>query len=162
MDFENYYKKQALQTNPIDYNEYYKNQGVSRFHKIPRYQYGNGNVFKGPMIQKGYGIGDVFKKFFRWIIPIVKTHVIPIVKQGATNAGNELLKTGTDIAKDYIQGKDLKTSAKEHLKQRAISGIDTLSNKTQNYIRGLGIKRKKRKLYSVAKKAKKRKLDIFD
>lgn len=162
MDFENYYKKQAVQSTPIDYNGYYTNQRVTRLHKIPRYQYGHGNVFKGPMLQKGYGIGDVFKKLFRWIMPIVKTHVVPLVKQGATSVGNEMIKTGTDIAKDYIEGKDLKTSTKEHLKRSAISGINNLSNKSQDYIRGLGLKRKKRKFYSVAKKVKKRKLDIFD
>ena len=44
MDFKNYYNEQA-----------------------------NGlNVFKGAYYQKGYGFGDVFRRFFRWIVPIVK------------------------------------------------------------------------------------------
>jgi hypothetical protein len=45
----------------MDYDNYYQNQAKE---KLP--------VFRGSIYQKGYGFGDVFKKFFRWVVPIVK------------------------------------------------------------------------------------------
>ena len=53
MDFNNYYTQQARQTTP---------------------------VFKGSPFQRGFGIGNVFKRFFRWVIPIIKSNAMPIVK----------------------------------------------------------------------------------
>lgn len=132
MDFNNYYTQQARQTTP---------------------------VFRGSPFQRGFGIGNVFKRFFRWVIPIIKSNAIPIVK----NVGKEALKTVVHIANDTIDGKDFKTSAKSQIK-------NSLNNMASQY--GSGKKKSKKKsVYKqvkttkkpVIKKSKKtRKLDIFD
>ena len=79
MDFNNYYSQQAKQTIP---------------------------VFRAAPYQRGSGIGNVFKRIFRWIVPIIKEHALPIVK----SVGKEALKSAVNIASDTINGKDFKTS----------------------------------------------------
>jgi hypothetical protein len=86
MDFNNYYSAQAKETIP---------------------------VFRGAPYQKGSGFGSVFKKIFRWIIPIMKEHALPIVK----SVGKEALKSAVNIANDTIDGKDFTTSSKEQVKK---------------------------------------------
>ncbi len=136
----------------MDYESYYKNQIENP-------------VFKGAIYQRGHGFGDVFKKFFRWIVPIVKQHAGPI----ASTVGKEALKSAINIANDSLEGKNFTTSSKERFKE----SLNNLSSKI-----GSGRKRKKKtknialptqlkKVYKKVKKTKiniikKRKLDIFD
>jgi hypothetical protein len=76
----------------MDYNIYYKNQANNNFDKF----------FHGSTFQRGYGFGDVFKKFFNWIVPIVKKNATPILK----DVGRQIVKTSSDIAYDTISGKN--------------------------------------------------------
>ena len=85
----------------MDYESYYKNQIENP-------------VFRGAPYQRGHGFGDVFKKFFRWIVPIVKQHAGPI----ASSVGKEALKSAINIANDSLDGKNFTTSSKERFKDR--------------------------------------------
>ena len=142
MDFENYYSKQAKETIP---------------------------VFRASPYQRGSGFGSVFKRLFRWIVPIIKEHALPVVK----SVGKEALKTAVNIANDTLDGKDLKTSAKDQVK----TSLNNFSNQFGNG-KSKGKKKKKKKVVfkklRLKKKSsllfksnkspsnKKRKLDIFD
>ena len=50
-----------------DFNKYYalQSQGLSGFH--------------GPSFQKGHGLGSMFKRLFRWVIPIIKQNAAPLL-----------------------------------------------------------------------------------
>jgi hypothetical protein len=61
------------------------------------------NVYRGSYMQQGYGLGNSFKKFFKWIIPLVKPAL--------THVGNKALGVVGDIAKDVSVGKTLQESA---------------------------------------------------
>ena len=78
----------------MNYNDYYNKQS-------------NNQVFEGYRFQRGYGLGGVFKKLYRWFMPILKHHAVPAVK----TVGKELLKGATNLAKDAINGKNIKESA---------------------------------------------------
>ena len=54
----------------MNFKKYYSNQ--ARNENIPG--------FRGSNYQKSFGFGDVFKKFFSWIIPIVKKNASPVIK----------------------------------------------------------------------------------
>ena len=110
-------------------------------------------VFRGVRYQRGYGLGGVFRKLFRYIIPIVKEHGVPLLK----TVGKTALKSAANLANDAIDGKDLKESAKLRLKE-------TFENiKNNSNFSGNGLKNKKRKkLTRKVIKNQKRKLDIFD
>ena len=74
-------------------------------------------VFYGSRYQRGMGLGSMFKSFFRWIAPIVKTHAVPVIKDAAKFVGTEAVKTATNIASDAIEGKNFNESVKERAKE---------------------------------------------
>lgn len=135
----------------MDFNKYYLDQA-------------NGYpVFRGAPMQRGYGLGNVFRRFISWAMPFLKEYGLPVAK----NIGKEIITNAASVANDAIEGKDIKESATQKFKT-------SLEKLTQ---RGKGIKRK-RNLEKESKKAKikstfekllkqksikrKRKLDVFD
>lgn len=138
----------------MNYRDYYVQQGKSE-----------SPVFSGATFQRGYGFGDVFKRFFKWIVPVIKQNAVPALK----NVGKKALKTAVKVASDTVlDGKNLKTSAKERIKE----SLRDLTNQT-----GDGYKRKCNSQIQKSfkksrtnnfitikskKKKKKRNIDIFD
>lgn len=114
MDFKNYYLQQA-----------------------------EGNFFRGPSYQKGYGLGGGFRRFFSWFIPLLKENSLPLFK----NVGRNLVQSVADIAKDSLNGEDVEESSKKRVKE----GFERIQS-------GKGYKRK-RNLKKIQKR--KRLLDIF-
>jgi hypothetical protein len=148
----------------IDYQDYYEKQIGSGL-----------TVFNGAKHQKGYGLGNVFRSFYRWIAPVFKVHAIPLLKEGAQAIGTEAVKTIANVANDTLEGNKFS----ESIRKRSKEAINTLADKAQYKLqKGEGykrknkrtkkahsIKRKKRKQKSLKnKKSKKQrtKLDIFD
>lgn len=125
----------------MDFNKYYLDQASSA-----RYP-----VFRGMDIQRGYGLGGIFKKFFSWIMPIVREHALPVTK----TIGKEMLKGAINVANDSLEGKNVKESAKSRTKE-------VLNNLKETQL-GKGYKRKQKKikLHQKPKKLKRSK-DIFD
>lgn len=123
---------------------------------------GEYSVYRGSVYQKGYGLGGSFRKFFSWIIPLVKKHALPHIESGIKSLGKEALSTVSHIAKDVVAGKNIKESAEDRIN----TAIDNIKEKTDKALEGRGIKRKKNpKKYLILKKrqkTKQRSLDIFD
>ena len=114
-------------------------------------------VYYGARYQRGMGIGSMFKSFARWILPVAKTHVVPVLKGAAKFVGSEAIKTAANIATDAIDGKELNESVKE----RAKESIGSLSEKKQaiiqkggkeENIKGIMKKRKRSKKNYILKK----------
>ena len=73
-------------------------------------QVGNGlPVFSGPRNQRGYGLGGILGGLFR--------SAMPLLKKGVSSLGREALSTGVSIAKDALEGINIKTAAKTRLGQ---------------------------------------------
>ena len=82
-------------------------------------------AFRGPALQKGYGLGGLFKGLVRTLAPALK--------QGLISVGKRALQTGTEVLNDYVQGGDLKTSIKRRAKQNVNDMIhSTILNKSAN------------------------------
>ena len=124
--------------------------------------------FIGKEIQKGYGLGinqrggfgfgRLFKNFLGFISPYLskaKQFAIPILKSGAEAVGKEVVKSSAEIAKDLLEGRNFKESAKS----RITNSIDNLAQMADDKLSGKGYKRKRKR---DPKKSKKRKLDFFD
>ena len=134
----------------MDYESYYKNQIQNP-------------VFRGALYQRGHGFGDVFKKFFRWIVPIVKQHAGPI----ASTVGKEASKSAINVANDSLEGKDFATSSKERFKDslnNLSSKIGSVKKRKRTKI--VAIQKQPTKVYKKVNKSKKnytkkRKLDNF-
>jgi len=72
----------------MDYNTYYLNQAGG----------GYDDYYMGVPVQRGSGIGAVFKRFFKWITPIVKNNVGPVAK----NIGHQVVGSLGSLAKDVV------------------------------------------------------------
>ena len=130
----------------MDYLKYYENQTG-----------GGLPVFRGAKIQKGYGLGNLFRSFYRWIQPILKTHALPVLREGAKTLGSETVKAVANVATDAIHGRSIEDAVKERTQEY----FNNLSNKQS----GSGYKRKKKQVsvpQNNSKKKKRTKQDIFD
>ena len=136
----------------MDYKEYYLNQAGSG---LP--------VFHGSRYQKGYGLGSIFKSFFKWVAPIFKTHAVPLLKSGAKTIGTEAVRTAANVATDTLAGRNLESS----LKERAQEAVENLSSKAKLAMQQTGnghdeffqLKSRKRKKNKV-RKNKNKKINI--
>jgi hypothetical protein len=72
---------------------------------------GNFAGFHGARMQRGYGIGGIFK--------ILGRYAIPLLKQGAKVVGKRALQTATEVGQDVLQGKNVKEAFKSRGKQAA-------------------------------------------
>jgi len=116
------------------------------------------NVFRGASYQRGYGLGGSFRSFFRWLVPIFKEHALPLLKSGAQEVGKEAVSSITNIAKDAVNGRNVKEAASEHLS----SAMDNLKNKVNKKLSGKGIKRRKKRKNTIIFRKKAKLNDIFD
>jgi hypothetical protein len=124
--------------------------------KLHHLHYGSGHpVFKGDLMQEGYGLGGIISGLFRRAIPIFA----PILKEGAKTIGKVALKTGRNVLADVVNDK---SSFKDSLRKRVGEALSAdiikegnLTNKPQN-------QSKRRKTTSKKYIAHKRnKKDIF-
>jgi hypothetical protein len=118
------------------------------------YQAGKGlNVYRGPVMQRGYGLGGTFRKFFNWIVPIVQKHALPAVESGLREVGRTAVSTVADIAKDTVAGRSIKEASEEHINR----AVNQLKEKVENKLEGRGKKRKtnKKKIILIKKNSKK-------
>ena len=68
-------------------------------------------AYRGVVMQRGYGLGGLFRGLMR----VVKPHI----KAGLKHVGKRALKTGLEVISDVTQGESLKSSAKRRAKQNA-------------------------------------------
>ena len=98
-------------------------------HHQPYYylqQHGAGlPVFRGGTIQRGYGLGGLFRGLL-WT-------AAPVLKKGLINIGERAMKTGIESLSDVSNGSDFKSA----LKKRARQNI--------NEMVGVALQNKKRK-----------------
>ncbi|DAC80270.1 TPA_asm: cupiennin [Branchiostoma lancelet adintovirus] len=74
-------------------------------------------VYRGRSIQRGYGLGGIFRGLFR--------SAVPLLKRGAKAVGKQALRSGIDLAQDVFNGQGVKLAAKRRageLGQRLMSG----------------------------------------
>ena len=123
-------------------------------------QSGNGMVpiFSGEKYQTGYGLGSIFGNILK--------AALPVVKQGAKSLGKTALRTGLNIAKDALAGKQIKDSFSDNLNQ---AKREVLANSVK-YVTNRSNTNKKRKqarkqiISMKTSKAKRRRIankDIF-
>ena len=60
------------------------------------------NVFQGTKFQRGYGFGNIFKKLFKWVVPIFEQKALPVLK----TVGKTLVRGTSNFAEDAINGQN--------------------------------------------------------
>jgi hypothetical protein len=122
----------------------------------------NSNLFRGTSLQRGYGISQIFRRFFNWATPIFHSKVVPAL----SSVGKTAIHTAASIARDAAAGRNLKEATQYHIN----SAVDKLQDQAEKRLRGEGLKRKKYykkknnkfKKYVILKKKNQNFRDIFD
>ena len=114
----------------VDFNKYYTEQsrGLSGFH--------------GPSYQKGHGLGSMFKRLFRWVIPIIKQNAAPVLNTAVEGIKSSVSNGLANFEKDMA---DDKTSIKESAKRRIMETFEGIKNNF-NPQSGQGSRRKRKKI----------------
>ena len=123
---------------------YYCSFGMAARKKQVRYYqaqrgYGDMRVFRGQALQRGHGIGGLFKGLMRV--------AMPLMKKGLLHVGKRALNAGAKVLEDVSQNKSLK----ESVKNRAGEAFNPL-----NIIKGATGKRKSNTSVNSQKKKVKR------
>ena len=67
---------------------------------------------RGPVLQRGYGLGSIFKSVARSVMPSLK------------EIGKSALATGLEVSQDVAKGENIKTAAKKRLKENSLALLD--------------------------------------
>ena len=100
MNWEKYYSDQARLSpgRSFPYDTHYKTQI-------------GGGFYAGVKRQYGYGLGGLFSKLGRYVIPFLK----PVAK----TIGKQVVRSGSLLADDILNGQSPKLAFKKNLKQGA-------------------------------------------
>lgn len=111
---------------------------IRMFKGINKLQYGN-NI----RVVQGKSLGGVFKNFFKFIAPIIKSSR-PIVKKAAKAVSKEILEGGVEILRDMDKGVSMKTLVEQQTNKR-LNNISerAIQELNKNLTSGGNIRRKK-------------------
>ena len=101
-------------------------------------------VFVGYRGQRGHGLGSILSGFFR--------SALPIIRRGLGIFGREALSTGSKIANDVADGKNILESAKHRVTERINDFVPGLFSQS-----GSGYRRGRKRKRTTDKAAPKRK-----
>ena len=77
---------------------------------------GNVPFYHGPVLQRGYGLGSIFKSVARSVMLSLK------------EIGKSALTTGLEVLQDVAKGENIKSAAKKRLKENSLAFLnDTVS-----------------------------------
>lgn len=108
------------------------------------YQTGRGNVFSGELIQKGYGLSNIISGLTKFAVPVIKSHILPLVRKGARYAGKAALKSGQEIISDtLINKKPLKKTVKRVANKQLEELIKTVHAKKRKQKGGRTVNKQK-------------------
>ena len=92
------------------WEDYYYTQAFPEASSLQRG--GNVSFYHGPVLQRGYGLGSIFKSVARSVMPSLK------------EIGKSALTTGLEVLQDVAKGKNIKTAAKKHLEENSVAFLD--------------------------------------
>ena len=73
---------------------------------------GNVPFYRGPVLQRGYGLRSIFKSVARSVMPSLK------------EIGKSALTTGLEVLQDVAKGENIKPAAKKCLKENSLAFLD--------------------------------------
>ena len=73
---------------------------------------GNVPFYRGPVLQRGYGLGNIFESVARSVMPSLK------------EIGKSALTIGLKVLQDVAKGENIKTAAKKRLKENSLAFLD--------------------------------------
>ena len=92
------------------WKDYYYAQAFPEASSLQR----GGNVlfYRGPVLQRGYGLESIFKSVARSVMPSLK------------EIGKSALTTGLEVLQDVAKGENIKSAAKKRLEGNSLAFLD--------------------------------------
>ena len=118
------------------------------------------DFYRGRTVQRGYGLGGIFRRLFRWAVPLIQKHAVPVLKDAGKAVGSEVLRSTANLAGDVIAGKNVKDSFENRLEET----VDNLKSRAEQHLDAKGSGYKRRRIPKILfRKSKKRRteLDLF-
>ena len=81
---------------------------------------GGVDVFKGVRVQKGHGLGGLFRGIIKSAMPLLKSGIKsakPMLKSGVKVLGKHMLDMGMNLAEDLMEGQSFKSAVKRRSSQ---------------------------------------------
>lgn len=125
-------------------NDYCSFGMVARKKQVRYYQaqrgYGDMRVFRGQALQRGHGIGGLFKGLMRV--------AMPLMKKGLLHVGKRALNAGAKVLEDVSQNKSLKESVKNRAGE-AFNPLNLINSAVGKRKSNTSVNPKKRKVKRV-------------
>jgi hypothetical protein len=80
--------------------------------------------FAGPAVQQGHGLGGIFGKLFRAVVPLFKK-ATPVLKSAAKTVAKEAARSGLNVISDVVDGE----SVQDALRNRSREGANRVVKK---------------------------------
>ena len=142
--------------------------GISTFQAQSSLQRGYGMTgFRGAPLQRGHGIGGLFKGLFRIAVPIIRKSLAPIARRGLKaaaksalkSAGKKALKASAYALKDVAEDKaTLKEALKNRANEALNSGIATINTGARKRKSNTTVRGSKSKVLKNKKKKSSRRI----
>jgi hypothetical protein len=146
LEIKNIIKMYLYEPTPMsDYFRYYNNQAGFG------YAHPGIATFKGPVYQRGNGIGSIFSSLWSAITPLFRSDTM---QKALKTVGQQALHSGMNVGSDLLQGRNLKESLK-HRAGEAKSNLMGAAAEELKAMSGSG-RRKRRKSRKPTRKAPKR------
>jgi hypothetical protein len=125
---------------------------------------------KGPFIQRGGGLGNIFGSLFKSVIPVlsrVGKSILrsPTAQSVLKSAKDAAIQGGVNLAVDALRGNDVIDGVQQSVKNARNSIADAIADNMSTKKELAGKKRKsssKKKMKRFKKKRKINNIDIFD
>ena len=89
--------------------------------------------FAGPVSQQGHGLGGIFGRLFRAVVPLFQ-RAAPVLKSAAATVAKEAVRSGADVVEDVLAGQSLSDSLAERgsegVRRVAVKGVRRLREMT--------------------------------
>ena len=132
-----------------------RGSGTNNSFKAQSLQRGYGmSVYRGRGVQRGHGLGGLFKGIFRVAVPIIRRTVLKAGKKALKTIGKRTLKAGYGAIKDVAHDRE---NLRDALQKRALEIVNPPQRKTIN--RAPKRKRSIRRKKPLRGKAKSTKID---
>ena len=90
------------------------------------------NYYRSPYIQKGYGLGSIFRGVAKFFKPLGRSLVrsvnIPEVKDVFKTVGKEAFNTGSELLIDSLKGKNIESKMDKRIQQAKKRIIDSIQD----------------------------------
>jgi len=133
----------------------YTPTGADVYYRFYKSQTGSGyahpgiDIYRGPIYQRGNGLGSIFSSFARWLTPLFTSNAVKSI-------GRQLLAGGVNLGGDILGGETFGNSLVKRGRESGSEILNQVASTLRNQT-GSGRRRKRRRTTTTATAGRRRK-----